>query len=165
MRRTLAASAVLIASSAAVLAPPASARRISAGHETSWGKADVSIEQYWTDASQCGHQAADLDLTDSNPARALVLASRMIDNQTGYDDVERALRLAAPDIQWARAATLMRHELDSCLMARGYVKFRLTKGQARHLRTLETGSLERRRYLHSLASDPHVLAEQAITDA
>jgi hypothetical protein len=59
----------------------------------------------------------------------------------------------------------MRHELEKCLTERGYVRFRLTKGQARHLKALTTGSLERRKYLYKLASDPAVLAEQALKDS
>jgi hypothetical protein len=51
------------------------------------------------------------------------------------------------------------------LAERGYVKFKLTKGQARQLKGLAAGSIERRRYLHGLASDPHVLAAQAIADS
>ena len=59
----------------------------------------------------------------------------------------------------------MERELEGCLMDRGYVKFKLTKGQARQLSKLPTGSLERRKYLHLLASDADVLAGQALKDS
>ena len=150
-------SVLVFASSAAMAA------RVSPGLKRSWGKNGVSLEDYWTDSAECAHNAAETDLEGTDPARALVIASRMIDNQNGYGDVATALRIAATEIQWKRAATIMERELESCLMERGYVKFQLTDEQYRKLRQLEVGSLERRRYLHSLASDPDVLAEQALT--
>jgi hypothetical protein len=73
-----------------------------------------------------------------------------------------AAQIARPEIQWQRAATILQDALEACLIERGYVKFELTGSQNRKLRKLEVGSLERRRYLHSLASDPDVLAAQAI---
>lgn len=148
----------------ALAASPASAKRITAGYQTSWGKAGVSLEQYWIDSSLCGHEAAAIDLTGTDPARALVYASRLIDNYSDYEDIARAERIAAPEIQWNRAATLMRRSLEACLVKRGYVKFKLTSGQAHHLKKLKDGTLERREYLHSLASDPDVLARQALAD-
>nr|WP_166180690.1 hypothetical protein [Altererythrobacter segetis] len=166
MRRTLVISAFVAATTAfPLLASPASAGRVRPEYQTSWGKAGVSLEEYWIDASECGHTAAATDLSGTAPAEALVLASRMITNQNGYDDVERALRLAPPDVQWNRAGTIMRHELERCLTDRGYTRFRLTKGQAHQLKTLAVGSLERRKYLHKLASDPAVLAGQALEDS
>ena len=166
MRRTLAISTLLAATMALPLvASPAWAGRVRPDYQTSWGKPGVSLEEYWTDASLCGHAAAAIDLSGTAPAEALVLATRMIDNQNGYDDIERALRLAPFEVQWNRAGTIMRRELETCLTERGYVRFRLTKGQARHLKALTTGSLERRKYLYKLASDPAVLAEQALKDS
>jgi hypothetical protein len=159
MRRTLALS---IATALVLGASSASARRVSPGNEFSWGKAGVSLEDYWVDSSQCGHQAAAVDLTGTAPAKALVLASRRLDVWTDFESVQDALRLAAPEVQWGRAATIIRQELEKCLMEHGYVKFRLTKSQAHHLKKLEVGTLDRRKYLHSLASDPAVLEAQAL---
>lgn len=137
-------------------------QRIEPGAKISWGKAGVSLEDYWVDASQCGHQAAATDLTNSDPAKALVYASRIIDNASSPEDVIAAQQLVAPSVQWDRAATILQHAVEKCLTGRGYVKFRLTDGQFRHLRKLAVGSLERREYLHSLASDPKVVATQAL---
>jgi hypothetical protein len=162
MRGTLNIATCLAAATALGLAAtPAAATRVTAGYQTSWGKAGVSLEEYWVDASLCGHQAAATDLTDSDPAKALVLASRMIDNYSDYEDIALAEQVASPEIQWNRAATILQRSLERCLMERGYVKFRLTKSQAHRLKKLKTGSLERRQYLYSLASDPDVLAAQA----
>jgi len=163
--RTLAIPAIL---AAALAASPASASRISPGLQTSWGKPGVSLQQYWIDSAECGHQAANIDLSGTDPARALVLASRMFEIYSGLGSVSSMItvnRIGSPEIQWNRAATIMRRDLESCLTERGYVKFKLTKGQARHLNALAAGSLERRKYLHQLASDPTVLAEQAMQDA
>jgi hypothetical protein len=162
MRRTITIPVIL---AAALAASPASAGRIGPGYETSWGKAGVSLEQYWIDSAECGHQAANIDLTGTDPARALILASRMFEIYSGLGSASGMItvnRIGSPEIQWNRAATLIRRDLESCLTGRGYVKFKLTKGQARHLRSLETGTLERRRYLHELASDPDVVTGQAL---
>ena len=140
----------------------AATRRINAGQQNSWGKAGVSLEQYWIDSAECAHMAAETDLEGTPPADALVVASRRMDNFYNYDDVANALRLAALEYQWRRAAEIMEAELEGCLMERGYVKFRLTDEQNRKLKKLRVGTLERRQYLHSLASDPDVLAAQAI---
>ena len=103
-------------------------------------------------------------LGEQNGAR-LVLASRRIENHWNYEDIMMALRLAAPEHQWDRAAAIMQAELEDCLTGRGYVKFKLTDGQYKRLRKLDQGSVDRRRYLHSLASDPDVLAAQAIAES
>jgi hypothetical protein len=143
-------------------ASAASAHRISPGHMISWGKADVSLEDYWLDAAECGHTAAAVDLKDTTPAKALVYGSRLLDNASSPGEIMLIQQLVSPEIQWDRAATIMQKALESCLSERGYSRFRLTDGQFRRLRKLDVGSLERRQFLHGLASDPAVLARQAV---
>jgi hypothetical protein len=165
MRRTVAFAALSFGLAALSLGSSATAaNRIAAGHRISWGKPGVSLEDYWTDSAQCGHEAADTDLANTDPGKALVYASRITDNATSAQGMAIATRLVNPEVQWNRAATIIQKELEKCLMERGYVKFRLTDGQAKKLSKFETGSLERRRYLHSLASNPDLLAKQALTD-
>jgi hypothetical protein len=145
----------------------ATAGRISAGHHKSWGKEGVSLEQYWTDSAECAHIAADIDLEGTNPAKALVFWTRMGNGNmapNNYADIYMSARIN-PEVQWNRAATIMRKELEGCLAERGYVKFELTDEQDRQLDQLEAGSLDRRSYLHSLASDPQVLATQALMES
>jgi hypothetical protein len=142
----------------------ASARAVQAGPGVSWGKAGISLEQYWTDSALCGHQAAGVDLSGSEPAKALIVASRRMDNWSDFVSIQQAMRMAAPQIQWERAARIMQRELERCLSERGYTKFKLTKGQSRRLAKLKAGSLERRKYLYSLASDPAVLQAQLEKD-
>jgi hypothetical protein len=144
------------------IASPASADRVSPGHRISWGKAGVSLEDYWVDAAQCGHAAAAIDLRDTTPAKALVYGSRLLEDTTSPGEIMSVQQLVAPDIQWDRAATIMRQALETCLTGRGYMRFRLSASQFRHLRKLEPGSVERRQFLHRLASDASVLARQAI---
>lgn len=142
----------------------AAQRRINPGQQKSWGMAGVSLEQYWIDSAECGHRAAEMNLEGTPPADALLVASRRIDNFYNYEDIAMALRLAAPEYQWRRAAEIMKEKLEGCLMERGYVKFALTDGQYKKLRKLEVGTIERRQYLHSLASDPEILMEQAVVE-
>jgi adhesin HecA-like repeat protein len=166
MRKPRVIAALVLGSAALALASsPALADRIGPGHKKSWGKSGVSLEQYWIDSAECAHTADATDLEGTDPARALVIASRMIDNQNGVGDVQGALRIAAPEIQWQRAATIMKAHLEACLVDRGYVKFQLTDGQYRMLERHEAGTLERRIYLHSLASDPDVLATQSLNES
>ena len=162
MRRTLSIVALLTGTLSAVLATSsASARRVSPGNDVSWGKAGVSMEDYWVDSSQCGHRAAGIDLTGT------ALPMRWCSRHGGWitgaiSTVSSALRIAAPELQWDRAAKIIQVELEKCLTEHGYVKFQLTKDQAHQLKMLKAGTLERRKYLYSLASDPAVLEAQAL---
>ncbi|HEY6817465.1 MAG TPA: hypothetical protein VI168_18165 [Croceibacterium sp.] len=165
MSRRRAVATLAIAASLLSLAAPAGAERVSAGHQKSWGKGGVSLEQYWVDSAECAHAAAEMDLDGTSPAKALQLATRMSE-QWGYGgDILQIARVAPLDVQFNRAATIMEDALESCLVERGYVKFELTDDQDAMLSMLEYGSTERRAYLHSLASDPGVLATQAVMES
>jgi hypothetical protein len=155
--------------------------------QTSWGKAGVSFDDYRGDATFCLREAAGTDLTGTEPANALVLASRrMATGQTndytpsiggassttaiiggGFDPlIEAANRMqrermaARPDLRIRQAHDIMQRRLDHCLAGRGYHRFRLTDDQRRQLRRFPERAAERQTYLHSLASDPQVLAAQ-----
>ncbi|MBV8685195.1 MAG: hypothetical protein JOZ90_13870 [Alphaproteobacteria bacterium] len=167
---------------AVLLSGPAGAKLVSAGAGRSWGKAGVSFAAYREDSLACAREAAALDLAGSDPARALVVASRMIENDptagpgatfdpnagggvavdavAGAGSTAGAVRMIGPDRQIAKAGDLMKASLDRCLAGRGYREFRLTGAQRRHLARLAPGSDERRAYLHGLASDAEVLARQ-----
>ena len=171
MRRTRAIAAFVAGAALLSLSTSADARKITAGHQKSWGKEGVTLEQYAADSSECAREAAEMDLSGTAPAQALVLASRLYETWwdphynpplVGFSGIAR---IASPRVQWNRAATIMQHELEACLTARGYVKFELTDDQYAMLRHLERGSDERRVYLHSLASDPDVLATQTLSQS
>jgi hypothetical protein len=158
MRRLTVATALC----ALAAAMPAHARYISAGYDKSWGKAGISFDDYRNDSVTCGRQAAGLDLRNSDPAKALVLASRLIDNAIDYQDAAEAMRIASPERNFGKAGDLMQAALERCLRDRGYHKFKLTDAQRHRLSKLKPGSDARHHYLYSLGSDPQVLARQAI---
>jgi hypothetical protein len=177
MRTTVVLAAIL-------LAAPAGAKMVSAGMDRSWGKPGVTFDQYRADGLACAHAAADTNLAGSDPARALVIASRLIDNdptvgagptadpissaQAGADVVGMAgssastVQAIGPQRQILKAGDILKARLESCLAERGYVKFRLTSEQRKRLRSLREGTDARRAYLHSLASNPAVLERQKL---
>jgi hypothetical protein len=175
---------IAIAAAAAL----ASAATAANAPQTSWGKPGVSFDDYRSDATFCLREAAGLDLTGTEPANALVLASRrMATGQTndysptvggasgtgppttnsGFDPaLEAANRMqqeriaARPELRIRQAREIMQRRLDRCLAGRGYQRFRLTDDQRRQLRRYPERAAERQTYLYRLASDPQVLAAQ-----
>jgi hypothetical protein len=148
----------------------------------SWGKPGISYETYRADATACLRVAAATDLTGTEPANALVLASRRIETglTTDYtpmvspggpafapvmlavNRVARERIAARPDLRIRQARNILQSRLDACLAAHGYRRFRLTDAQKRQLDHFDPRRPERQVYLHSLASDPQVLATQAV---
>jgi len=138
----------------------------------SWGKADVSLDQYREDAVLCGRQAYYLDVSNTPAAKALVRASSQIENLpsninennfqpvSGAEAITMAVQGARPEQRFREIAALQKSTLENCLTSLGYVRFRLTEAQRDHLSKLRGGSPERHAYLHSLASDPKILSAQ-----
>jgi hypothetical protein len=173
----LAAASMLAGVAAAANAP-----------RTSWGKAGISFDDYRSDATFCLRVAAGTDLTGTEPANALILASRrMATGQTndysptvgggsntgppttnsGFDPMlEAATRMqqermaARPELRLRQAREILQRRLDHCLAGRGYHRFRLTDGQRGRLRHFPERAAERQTYLYSLASDPRILSAQ-----
>jgi hypothetical protein len=148
----------------------------------SWGKPGVSYEQYRADATSCLREAAGTDLTGTEPANALVLASRQIETALtsdftpmmggGFDPiintvnaVQQARMAARPDLRLRQARDILQARLDHCLEEHGYRRFQLTDEQRRQLEHFSLRRPERQAYLHSLASDPQILASQAVQSA
>jgi hypothetical protein len=168
----------------AVTGGPAAARLVSPGLGISWGKPGISLAQYRADAIQCGQNAAATDLAGTDPAKALVIGSRMIANDPNASpaavvdpragpaasaDVVGSAgstpgveQMIGPDRQIAKAGDILETALERCLARHGYRKFKLTGEQRRKLAKLPLGSDARHAYLHSLASDPEVLERQAV---
>jgi hypothetical protein len=141
--------------------------------DVSWGKPGVEYDQYRLDAAQCAIRALDLDISQAEPTRILVYASRALetaDNAWGVTIGNPAvptghpslLVLARAERQFERIAEIQQATLDQCLVERGYQPFRLTGEQRRQLRRLPEGSPERRAFLHGLAADPAVLGRQRL---
>ena len=132
----------------------------------SWGKSGVSYEAYRADATACLRAAASTDLTGTEPAEALVLASRRIETAMNSDpwSVAEATDMARPDLRIRQARDIIQARLNHCLVAHGYSRFRLTDAQRRQLNHFNLRQPERQVYLHSLASDPQILASQSVDE-
>jgi hypothetical protein len=169
----------LPAAAAAAVSPSAAKT-----YRTSWGKPGVSLAQYRADAVTCGQHASGMDLAGTGPARALALASRRMEAEPNATPMAvqdprqapgaamdplamagaapSAMQMAGPERQIAKAGDMMKVELERCLASLGYREFRLTADQRRKLSKLPVGSVARHAFLHQLASDPDVLARQAV---
>lgn len=132
----------------------------------SWGKPGVSFEEYRADATACLRAAAATDLTGTEPAEALILASRRVETALNSDpwSVAQAIDAARPDLSIRQARDIIQARLDHCLAEHGYHRFRLTDAQRRQLNHFNLRQPERQVYLHSLASDPQILASQAFDE-
>jgi hypothetical protein len=182
MRLSIAFACTILAGTV-IAAGPAAARLVSPGRGISWGKPGVSLAQYRADAIHCGLSAYDTDLAGTDPAKALVIGSRLIDNDpdptaTAVIDpmagpaaapeatqnagsTASVTQMIAPDRQIAKAGDILESALERCLRQQGYRKFKLNSEQRHRLSKLPAGSDARRAYLHSLASDPDILSRQA----
>jgi len=136
----------------------------------SWGRAGVSFEDYRKDAEECGRVAYYADLSQNEHAQAFVTATKRMEATDGlpldfialaarYGQIQNAAR---PEWRLHELKLAMQSVVEICLERRGYVKFQLTEAQREDLEHLRKGSPERHAYLHRLASDPDVLAGQAV---
>ena len=155
---------------------------------TSWGKPGVSIDQYRTDAISCGRSGYYMDVSNTEAAHvfkeatgqltaneASMTQTAMLAGSNGAERVAAQIELAdmvnrsahivenaRPKARMKDVGGLMQAKVDDCLMSRGYIRFRLTSGQRKHLAHLHLGSAERHIYLYRLATDPDVLKAQAM---
>lgn len=161
--------------------------------ETSWGKAGVSLADYRADATRCLTLVEHMDLRGTEPANALVSGTRRIDSiyaQAGGEfgaagqpvgqsgpsgpaaasnavqpgsQVMNVVEFTRPQHRINQVRALMRVTMDACLTELGYSRFRLTDAQREELSRLRYGRPERHAFLHRLASDPAILAAQAVS--
>lgn len=169
--------AVTIAIAALLSAAPAAG--VTRVPHDSWGKAGVSFDQYRLDAATCTAQGYFKDISGTKAAKDFVRASRELDDATqsnfqpmpGEDPVEAEMIYAGhmqaivhsirPEKRMAEIAALQHKVVDTCLITRGYRRFRLSEAQRHELAKLAIGSMARRHYLFRLARDPAVLTAQA----
>lgn len=78
-------------------------------------------------------------------------------------NTERIRAGARPERQIAALKVAMEDIVAQCLIDRGYSRYVLTPEQRKALRKMRKGSDRRHAYLHSLASDPVVLEQQAVS--
>lgn len=145
---------VLLASAAlalAAMATPAAARN-------SWGKPNVGFAEYRADADQCSSAAFDAKLW-FQPLYHLIRAGYgMSMDVYSYAHAGQLVHHAVA----RNIADQLQNAVDRCLIDRGYARFHLTDEQDRQLSRFHRGTMERARFLHSLAADPRVMAAQAI---
>lgn len=170
---------------ACLLSVPLSAAKTEA---TSWGKPGVSIDQYRTDAITCGRTGYYLDVSDTEaahvfkdasaqleaneadlPSAAMVAGSGTPDAREAAMEVNDIVGRSAHIVEATRPAermrtvgNLMQAKVDDCLKGRGYIHFKLTDSQRKHLAHLHLGSVDRHIYLYQLGTDPDVLKAQAM---
>lgn len=152
---------------------------------TSWGKPGVSMTDYRVDSAQCiiegagggptqSTDASTSKSTDSNqtsntsesrggtngPGGVTSGGAIVYSGSANPEDANQAaIQQRAQELSAKRAQKM---GMERCLVSRGYRQFRLTPEQAAHLATLPEGSAERRAYLHSIGSDPAVIAAQGL---
>jgi len=183
MVRPIAAVAAL----SALFASPASA--VGKPGDISWGKPHVTYAAYNADAQQCANQAfgvkVGMQTKTAEALGALQFAAfySFFDSQNFYSQRNTEagnqvlVEAVRPDrvplrttlyqgvhdhAAWVDIVEQLQQVVDTCLVGRGYQKFRLTDAQRDQLRRLPIGSPEREHYLHSLGSDPRVLANQRV---
>lgn len=177
----------LTALSATLAAGPAIA--VGKPGDVSWGKPHVTYAAYNADAQQCADRAfgvkVGMKTSTAEALGALQFAAfySFFDSQNFYasrnTEAGNAMLVESvrPDrvtfrtttyqglhdhAAWVDIVEQLQQVVDTCLIERGYQKFRLTDAQHDQLRRLKTGTAEREHYLHNLGSNPDVLAAQRI---
>lgn len=145
--------------------------------KVSWGKADVSYEQYRADALDCGKNGLATDIDNSDPVNTLRTAAmqlQALDDHWTNINVNRAelpadayerqqIETAArPKEQFAKIKAMMFVAVRKCMSDHGYARFTLTDAQRAEMNKI--GDLNgRRQYLFKLASNREVLEKQKLT--
>ncbi|WP_162806769.1 hypothetical protein [Sphingosinicella terrae] len=142
--------------------------------DESWGREGVSFDQYRADALECGNRAygVEVAMRPYGPAAASVGAGVAVIPAAVWTSLTpgRVPIYSTTYVEGYRHAARvdvveqLQEVVDSCLSARGYQRFRLTRAQMRVLRGFAPGTAERQAYLHRLGSDGRVLQSQAIAE-
>lgn len=175
MRATLILLSLLAAPAMAADAP-----------QLSWGKPGVSLPDYRADANLCASRAWNADVSDTEAAEVFREGTRQIDQITqtaggtatvddgapgGTPDpitmnrqtqIARIVEAARPKERIAEVRNLQQDVMGACLRSLGYIRFALTDRQRKSLSKLKRGSDARHAFLHTLAADPVVLADQRV---
>jgi hypothetical protein len=153
--------------------------------DMSWGKPNVAFASYNADAQQCAQRAFGVKVgmkPQTAEALGVLQAMSLYSFFTSWNYRQHGGPMAAaeavrPDrapfrntnyegmfkhAAWVDVVEQLQQVVDTCLTERGYRKFRLTDAQRDTLRRLKAGTAERQHYLHSLGSNPQVLAMQRI---
>lgn len=160
--------ALLCASSSALAATP---------QAYSWGRPGASREAFDGGSRACMLQAARRDVAGDAATKRYVRGAAVMDREVNVppmvptDDAfaistRQVLvrRAYAPDRQVDALQSQLQSEVDQCLVRSGYVRFALTREQARMLRRYQPGSEQRKAYLYTLGSDVRIVEAQKMCD-
>lgn len=172
-----------VTAAAMFVATPASA--VGKPGDVSWGKANVSYASYNADALQCanasyGHSFAMKPSTAQ--ALSVLVGMNFYSFFTSQDFYQgsansRLIEAVQPNriplrtsiyqgtfdhAAWMDVVDQLQAVVDTCLIDRGYQRFRLTDAQRDQLRRFKPGTADREHFLHSLGSNPQVLSAQRI---
>jgi hypothetical protein len=114
----------------------------------SWGKANVSYDDYRTVAFECASRAV-----LSPVAAEDVFAVHWINAAPG-------IGVGVFEQHYAADQRARQFVIEACLQEFGFEAYMLSDEQLAVLETMPHGAEERRVYLHSLASDPAILTAQ-----
>ncbi len=129
---------------------------------TSWKKAGVSFQQYREESIECAKLGYFRDVSRDKPAERFLRGFRTADDALNQVDISGAASGAGrwrdtilrtqPDRQKKDLHTIQVKDVHDCLMDKGYSTFVLSSTEAGMLSKYPSGSPERHRYLHRLAS-------------
>lgn len=127
---------------------------------SSWAKPGVSFEQYRTDSVECAKRGYFRDISQDEPTKRFLRGFRSADDDLNKADIGgpnmdgwlEAVRRTQPDRRKREIQEIQVREVEQCLTERGYSKFSLTKGEQKQLAKFPSGSVDRQRFLHQLAS-------------
>lgn len=147
----------VVTMSAVLLCSPCQARDKA---QVSWGKPNVGLEQYKSDAVECAKRGYYRDIAKDKPAQQFLRGFRTADDAMNLADAGGAnidkwndtVRRTRPDQKLKELQNIQVNDVEICLTEKGYAPFRLSKAEASMLRRYPAGSEERRGYLHALAS-------------
>jgi hypothetical protein len=144
----------------------------------SWGKPNVSFDDYRRDSIACGRQGATTSMEGRGEFDAVRLGLSRQDTDidigrslppslTGEDPAQKLARDYAlnglksrPEPKVKALQQFLVDHVEACLLEKGYVRFSLTPAQATALGGYKKGSQERFRYLHALASREAIILRQ-----
>jgi len=161
--------ATVAALSLALVSTPAGALKVKKGNE-SWGKPGVTFAQYRADALECANltYGAPIQLNPLPPMPTGFFGVAMpngewLDLAPGHVMIyTTTLVEGVKHAAWMDVSEQLQKVLDTCLVEKGYTRFRLTAGQMQRLNHLKQTTPERQQFLYQLGSDAAVVVPQRI---
>jgi hypothetical protein len=127
-------------------------RKASQQYDTITDSGAPAVNKWEAGSLDANYGAASISRIEEAPVHFVELGQR----------VGQLVASTQPEKRMAEVRVYLEEAVTSCLTERGYTRFRLTRDQRARLSRLHLGSPERHAFMFSLASDPRVLATQAI---